>query len=256
MLTKQLMSTLFLFAHPDDEFFCLPIIQREQSFGSHVVCVYLTDGGYNGQSIERRKAETIAALDNYGVNTEDIHFIGAEVGIPDGELHKYLELAHSTLETKCKNLSLQRVFLPAWEGGHQDHDACHAIGVILCSNLGLTYALRQFSLYNGYQCRYLFKVMRALPNNGPVERVNVSLGSALRYLGTVRHYPSQWKTWLGLLPFAALQVLRSRNYVLQMVNVDRIKERPHPGMLLYERRTSVRHEDIATLLGNLQDRLR
>jgi LmbE family N-acetylglucosaminyl deacetylase len=251
MPTDRAASVLFLFAHPDDEFFCLPVIEREQKHGRRAVCIYLTDGGYNGQSVERRKAETLSVLGAYGVDVSDAHFVGADAGIPDGELHKYMHLAYASAKAMCDHLSLERLIFPAWEGGHQDHDTCHAIGIMLCRALGIPNAPKQFPLYNGYRCSHLFKVMYPLPCNGPVEPILVTPKNIVRYLSTVRRYPSQWKTWLGLLPFATIQALRTRKYVLQTVDADRIKERPHPGPLLYERRTPVRHEDVTASINTM-----
>ena len=57
------------------------------------------------------------------------------------------------------------VYLPAWEGGHQDHDAGHLLGLSLAAP-GLR--LRQFPLYQGAGLPGpFFRVMAPLPGNGP-----------------------------------------------------------------------------------------
>ena len=54
----------FVFAHPDDEFACSGVIAGLVKKGDDVRCVYLTDGGHGGQSIERRRKEGHYLLDH------------------------------------------------------------------------------------------------------------------------------------------------------------------------------------------------
>ena len=45
--TKDGASAAFVLAHPDDEYFCLPLIAAEVTGGRAVSIAYLTDGGPN-----------------------------------------------------------------------------------------------------------------------------------------------------------------------------------------------------------------
>lgn len=228
-------SALFVFAHPDDEFFCLPAIRRELSLNRRAVCLYLTDGAYGGQSAQTRMEESTAVLVKRGVAESDIHFIGVQEGIPDGELYLHLELAYEHLRHIALSHVLAGIYCPAWEGGHQDHDACFALCVSLAEVCNVPAPL-QFPLYHAFRALLLFNVMRVLEQNGPAEPIRVSWKEAICNLLTAASYPSQWKTWMALFPFAAVRILATRRYVLQKTSSSRIFERPHEGALLYEKR--------------------
>lgn len=228
-------SALFIFAHADDEFFCLPVIRRAIGQGRKTICAYLTDGAYGGQSAELRMRESTAVLVRLGVSREDIHFIGVDEGIPDGKLYQHPHRAHTELVRLMQGRVLDGIYTPAWEGGHQDHDACYALAVALAKTCQAQLPW-QFALYNGFRAPFLFNVMQALSQNGEPKPIRIGWGEAVRNLLTVASYPSQWRTWLALFPFAAWRILASRCCVLQLASQFRLTERPHEGVLLYEKR--------------------
>lgn len=225
----------FLFAHPDDEFFCSAFLAEEMHAGAEIHCAYLTDGGYGGQSVHRRMNESLRVLNHYGIAVENVHFVGVENNIPDGFLPQHLEKALRELDGALVSRPT-RIYTPAWEGGHQDHDVCHAIALHIatkrsCSNV------YQFALYNGYDTRApWFRVMSPLRENGPVEVLSLSPSDVLQCLANGFAYPSQWRTWAALLPFAAARMVKERRIVRQRASLARLSERPHSGALLYERR--------------------
>lgn len=227
----------FVFAHPDDEFGCLEILQRLVASGDRVVCVYLTDGAYGGQPAEPRVRESQRVLRKLGVRDEDMHFVGVRHGFPDGQLVASLERAYAALLECLEPYDVQILYTMAWEGGHQDHDAAHLLVLYAARELGVKQRVEQFSLYNGAGLPGpLFHVMHPLPENGEVQRFAMSFANRLRYLGLCMAYPSQWKTWLGLLPLVAPKLLFGRGYALQKADIGRLDEKPHAGALLYERR--------------------
>jgi N-acetylglucosamine malate deacetylase 1 len=238
---------LFVLAHPDDEFFCTAFLSDEILAGSEVHCAYLTDGAYGGQSAQRRIDETLSVLARYGVNSTRVHFIGAERGVADGALAQQMSAAWQALRSAVPRAPT-RIYTTAWEGGHQDHDACHAVALRMAKECGCS-DVRQFALYNGYGTRHLFRVMTPMPGNGPSELRYVSLREIARMLMNAFAYPSQWKTWLGLFPFAAWHLLRMRSIGWQRTSDVRIAERPHAGPLLYERRGRARYEDTHAFIS-------
>jgi hypothetical protein len=241
MLTDP-SATLFLLAHPDDEFFCAPFIHDEQKTGRHVICAYLTDGGWGGQSVQQRIDESLAVLARLGVPSGDVHFIGAELFIPDGALAAHMPAAYEAVRGLVG--SNTRIYTTAWEGGHQDHDACHAIGVRLGLQFGLA-EVYQFPLYNAMGVvAPLFSVMLPLAANGPIDGRALTWSERLFFLRNACGYPSQWKTWLGLLPFATARLLKDGRVVRQPAQAGRLRERPHEGALLYERRGNARFADV------------
>lgn len=235
---------LFLFAHQDDEFGVFHVIDACRRRGQRVVCAYLTRGS-NG-SASRRNAESRRVLGYLGVDTQDILFAGDELGIDDTMLYKSLERADAWIEQWFASFEhIERIHVLAWEGGHNDHDALHALAAQVADRLNLLPRLHQFSLYNGYRCPGpFFKVLTPLTANGPIESFRIPLLRRLAYLRLCLQYPSQRMTWVGLFPFVVLHYLTSGRQTLQAVALDRIEERPYAGTLYYEKRNFCRWEEL------------
>jgi len=229
---------LFIFAHQDDEFGVFQKIMDEQRNGRRVFCAYLTDGAFEGSSSLRRNRESLAILTKLGVQEEDIFFAGHTLSIPDAGLPDHLALAIEWIDNWLHRFQVvSAIYLPAWEGGHHDHDALHAIGVIVAAESGLMEVVRQFPLYNGYKCGgSLFRVLLPLPMNGDLEVIKVPWANRLRFLRYCLSYPSQAITWVGLFPFVLLHYVFYGTQVLQTVSPERIRNRPHSGPLYYEKR--------------------
>ncbi|MEO6292397.1 MAG: PIG-L family deacetylase [Burkholderiaceae bacterium] len=229
---------LFLFAHQDDEFGVFQKILDEQRLGRRVYCAYLTSGAFPGYSPEHRNLESLAVLAKLGVRAEDVTFAGEALCIPDGALPEQLRKANRWITNwLISTPQVAAIYLPAWEGGHHDHDALHALGVMAAKKYDKLSIVKQFSLYNGYQCGGpLFRVLLPLPMNGPLEVIKVSWVNRLRFLRYCLSYPSQMVTWFGLFPFVMLHYLFYGTQMLQGVAIERIYIRPHMGPLYYERR--------------------
>lgn len=200
-------------------------------------CAYLTDGGYGGQSTQVRMRETIRALSLLGVKTSFVHFLGSEHDFHDGALHTQLMAAADALdELFMDSNGFESMYLPAWEAGHQDHDAVHLLGECLAHVRGVS-NLRQFPLYHGADLPGpLFRVLSPLPQNGPVDVYRASMIERMQAIRLCLLYRSQWRTWIGLLPFFAWKMLMHGEFPVQPVNGARLSEPPHSGKPLYERR--------------------
>lgn len=260
MLTETTLvqpSALFLFAHQDDEFGVFQKIMDEQRNGRRVFCAYLTDGAFEGKSSLRRNRESLAVLTKLGVQEEDIFFAGHTLAIPDGSLPDHLKIASEWIGNWLASYQMvTAIYLPAWEGGHHDHDALHAVGVIVAERAGLIEVVRQFPLYNGYKCGGpLFRVLLPLPMNGDLEVIKLPWANRLRFLRYCLSYPSQMITWLGLFPFALLHYVFYGTQVLQPVSRERIRHRPHSGSLYYERRQFYTWGKMADRLFEYQSKL-
>jgi LmbE family N-acetylglucosaminyl deacetylase len=90
-----------------------------------------------GASRNERDNESRVCLMRLGVEEEQIIFLGTESRIPDGHLVNHLEQCFWSLVEKTKNHAFAEIYTPAWEGGHQDHDAAFLIGLALARRLGL-----------------------------------------------------------------------------------------------------------------------
>lgn len=235
---KKQATALFFFAHQDDEFGVFQKIVDEQRNGNRVCCAYLTDGGFGGVSPTRRNLESLSVLRQLGVKEQDVVFAGQTLGISDGRLNEYLEPAGNWVSSWISGFShVISVYVPAWEGGHHDHDALHAIVVSFAEKNNCLDCVRQFSLYNSYGCvGPLFRVLSPLPMNGSIEALSIPWVHRLQFLRYCLCYPSQAMTWIGLFPFVAFRYLTSGVQVLQPVSVERTYVRPHEGALYYEKR--------------------
>lgn len=231
-------AALFLFAHQDDEFGVFQKIIDEHRSGRRIFCAYLTTGVSAGQSSVRRNSESLAVLTQLGVQAIDVIFAGQALSIPDGGLPDHLQVAGDWIENRLANCQpLAAIYLPAWEGGHHDHDALHAIGAMGASKAGLLAIVRQFSLYHGCGSRgLLFRVLLPLSANGAFQVSRVSWSDRFRFLRYCLSYPSQTGSWLGLFPFVLLHFVFQGTQSVQPVSLLRIRQRPHNGPLYYERR--------------------
>lgn len=238
-------TACFLFAHPDDEFAVTALISDRVRAGIQVSCVYLTDGAFAGQSPIRRRVETLAALARLGVVEGDVYFLGEKESIPDGSLHLHLERALGALSaSKAATGVPSELFCPAWEGGHQDHDCVHLIALALDAQMALD-RVRQFSIYHGAGLRGpFFRVMDPLPENGPTEDRSCTLGERLSQVLFCLNYPSQWKTFMGLLPGVAWHMLTDGRFRVQRLDARRVLSSLHSGPPLYERRGFMTEKDF------------
>jgi LmbE family N-acetylglucosaminyl deacetylase len=230
---------LFLFAHQDDEYGVYPLLEHAVARGEAVKVIYLTSGTLDGRRSERRNGESTGVLSSIGIPEHDIHFLGADLHFPDSKLFQHVEPAAQAVSAILQNNADRptRIFTPAWEGGHQDHDATYIIACYLAQAFNCLDASRQFPLYNGRGLPgILWHTFMPLPENGPVESFRLSWRARLRYLRLCIHYRSQWPTWLGLYPMYALRLFTSGKQFLQPLRTDRLNCTPHPGRLLYERR--------------------
>lgn len=246
------MQSLFLFAHPDDEFGCYESIRIDIELGKDVLCVFMTDGGYDGQSPERRNLESTKVLSLLGVKTSNIIYLGLFSGIQDGLLpYKLFDASAALLNALSGYENIDKIYVPAWEGGHQDHDAVHIIGVELNEIFfEAKNGLWQYSIYHGEGLKGpFFHVLKPLRNNGPCVIQKMPFLRRMGYLRLCLKYPSQWKTWMGLYPFVAYRLIFDGCYRLQLVRGIDYSRRPHAGRLLYERRGAFSYENFFVLLS-------
>jgi LmbE family N-acetylglucosaminyl deacetylase len=244
-------AALFLFAHQDDEFGVFERIAALRRQGVRVACAYLTDGQTASASADRRNAESLAVLARLGVPAHEVRFAGQELGIGDARLPLHLDAAARWIDAWLdSHPAIEAIYAPAWEGGHHDHDALHALTVLLAARRGLAPRTRQFSLYQASGLPGpLFRVLAPLPGNGPAERLPLAWGARLRHLRLCLCYPSQRGTWIGLFPFVALHYLLRGVEQVQPVAPRRLGERPHVGPLYYEKRRFFTWERMAAALG-------
>jgi hypothetical protein len=74
---------------------------------------------------------------------------------------------------------------------------------------------------------------------GEIRTHRLSLAEGIRLALLPLAYPSQWRSCLGLLPGAFLQLALLRRESSKRASLEATRQRPHEGRLFYERRFGV-----------------
>jgi LmbE family N-acetylglucosaminyl deacetylase len=221
-------ACIVLLPHADDEAFVLPEIAVLYA-DVRVDFILLTKHCNHPIRLE----ESRNALRRMGYGDRQLYdFQTAD----DGRLLYALAATESKLRVwieaqKCHTF---HVISPAWEGGHQDHDACFLIAQQLQRIYGDRCKLRNFWLYNGLGTSgKFFRVAR--PCGNAAIPGNITWKMAVRSLGLVWAYPSQIKAWVALgAGFIWLRLWRRTLNISAPFEWGPLKA-PHAGTLLYER---------------------
>ena len=231
---------IYLLAHQDDEFFCLPYIRKQIHCREEVLVIFLTNGRFGGVTSEERNKESLKTFIDLGVDVKNVIFLGEYLEIQDGQLHRGVGKVIAMLDKKLAMTKINKVIFPCFEGGHQDHDS---ISYIVAHSRVFDHAkLLQFPLYNAYMIvRPLFRVYKtinaqSLSGEGFTYKI-----SDLKYM---LNYKSQKRSFLGLGPFIIGRLFFQRHVNLVNFRADYIDKRPHEGALLYERRTELTYEEL------------
>ncbi len=235
-------------AHCDNEFFIYSYIARMAKEGQLIHCVFTTNGVNSGADPAGRIEESRKALAAAGVPAEALWDLGLRLDIPDRSSFCHLRRLYDACLPMVTERGIDEIVLPAWEGGHVDHDTAHLLGQAVARRFPKA-SVFEFSLYNRFRApRGLFRVMNPIPNNGqPVRRTKLSFREGWRSFLALRHYPSQWKYFIGLGPeaFLKLAVLRREILTVCPPGAHDYRTRPHPGPLFYERANELKFRDFA-----------
>ncbi len=194
-LEKDLSISLFLFPHQDDEYFVSPFLHQEQ-LGAH--CFFLTNGQGHGIPEVVRNNESRRMLQRLNVVHTQLHFLPSTLQVSDKDLSNSLSGVFEWIVSETKAYKVKKIFCPACEGGHPDHDAAYLLGLALSKTFGAkVYA---YATYGGHGLPYpLFSAMH-LSKDSSKSHMKLSFRKRFFYSILFLFYPSQWKTWLGLAP--------------------------------------------------------
>lgn len=246
-------AALVLLPHQDDEFGVFALLDRNVREGVTTLCVYLTDGGGNNVPPARRDAESRAVLKKIGIADEHILVVelADSVRARDGLLVDALLPTLNALLQMLKDVPIDVVYTPAWEGGHPDHDAAALIAAAFTTEREIE-EIWQFSLYNSYRARrFPFKVFNPIPTAGDITEIPLSTSDTIRYVRYCLTYRSQVKTFAALLPLVAYRLVKDRHQSLQRVSSSQFCGKPHQGRLLYERRNWLSWTDFESRAASL-----
>ncbi len=205
--------------------------------------VWFTSGGL---SPRRRQAESHRAMEILGVPRQNL----LEMGLPDGHL---LDCLGEVVRRLVDLMAVRRpasVFVPAFEGGHPDHDSLQLAAAAAISRVDWEVnrqpALFEFPLY--HRSGGGIAVGDFLPGGGAAFKTALKLKDRLLKQRLARIYRSQR---LILYPLLALKggpmMMNRRGEPYRLVPPGRDYTRPpHPGRLAYEFYTRRRFKEFAS----------
>ncbi len=222
---------MLLVAHQDDETVCAGLLQRLLA----PIVVFATDGapadesfwhGYSSRANYGllRRTEAQAAL--FMLNVSQVEFLNdyAPPGLEfrDQQLFRALPEAFEAVSALVRRYRPGALLVPAYEGGHPDHDSCSFLGALLRRRLGIP--VWEMPLYNRSNGGEL-KCQEFRLRNGTERGVMLSRAERQLREKMIATYASQDDL---------------QNYVSAGVELFRpqaeydYSQRPHPGTVNYE----------------------
>ncbi|MBV8200136.1 MAG: PIG-L family deacetylase [Acidobacteria bacterium] len=257
MMTAR--RVLILAPHPDDEVVaCAIAAMRARAAGARLFVLYLTTGvperaahwpwqhpGYRGR-IGRRRAEAESAARLLGLQPAEFRTT------PSRWLRADLGAAARDLDREIARHDADALWVPAFEGGHQDHDAANALAAGVASRLPV-WEFAEYNLGGGRIRSNAFAVER-----GGEILIEATPAEAERKRHALACYASE----RGNLR----QVGPEREACRPLAEYD-YAARPHPGRLFRERfqwlpfrhprvdfdRSAAVYHDIAAWVAARQD---
>jgi len=230
-----------LLPHPDDEVFCLHILQYFQDYIFSFI--YLTNGSPTNElkSAQIREIESRRAIELISTRAEIFNY-GLITGLADGKLARQfskddLKKLNDFIGQGLKPCAF---ISPILEGGHQDHDAAFIITENLCRSWEAEHYT--FPLYSSSHLPFpFFRTMKRSQGSTSFHLTFTSRQNLVRLtLKLIKIYESQKRTWVGLtLPVLFHYALSAPiHFINQTRSVEHIKK------FLYESRG---HETRDTL---------
>jgi hypothetical protein len=251
-----LNSYLFLFPHQDDEIGVFHELEYacQQDKNLSVTCVFITDGGIHGF---RRQAESRHVLTKFGIAADNIQFVGANLGVIDSKAPDSIETIVNHLACVIQKTNPERVYFPAWEGGHQDHDSIHLATHVACDLTGFVGERLVYPLYTAANAGIgFFSFGRPPINCTAVFERKLTFRQGWRYFLLLLNYPSQWASLIPLSPMIFLMFVVRRRCFIGVSEMSVAPARPpHDGILLYERRGKYSWELFVEKIGPIFTRL-
>jgi LmbE family N-acetylglucosaminyl deacetylase len=221
--------TMILVAHPDDETGgCAGLLQRLHDS----LVVYATDGAPEDEFFWGAfgSQRSYAALRRYEAATalsiarvEKFKFLSDDAdGLFDQRLYRALPRAFAALTRVIMRHQPDTLLVPAYEGGHPDHDACSFLGSLARTHLGLN--VWEMPLYHRSDQGALV-TQRFRRNYGSERMLHLTRLELQRRQSMIHRYSSQRD--LGRYVTAQVEYYRPQ----PQYNYSRP---PHPGKVNYE----------------------
>jgi hypothetical protein len=242
-------NVLVVVAHQDDEVFIVTRLRQHILSGDSIYLLW-TAASYQGDSeyAETRVTESLHAMERLGVKSSNCSFLK----FPDGQTHKHVKEIIHRISILINDVRPKTIYVPAFEGGHIDHDIANFAVAKAINDLDYTVEIYEFPLYSAYNTpRILPFTMRSFPSTLSTEcRVLDDVGYQF-VLDFWNQYPSQhfplgW--YLAIRPgqfrtfgIEYLRPMKWHNYL----------QTPSEGAVGYERFLKVKFQDFREAVGDL-----
>ncbi len=220
-------------AHPDDEIFIAGALQRHAQAGATLSGIWITSGDGRGGR-DRREAELHLAMDLLGLARENRHL----PRFPNRGLLPLVLQAAQWLDDAFRRLHPDLIYVPAYEGGHIEHDVLNRITHWAWLRRCPEAACFEFPLYNrtGPALMRGWRVNDFPPERENVRHIPLRREQLCRKFSLMRVYRSQW---VDMLPFRLLmpggKYLRRGEPCAPLPLERDYSMPPHSGTLNYER---------------------
>lgn len=244
-------TAVFVLAHPDDDIFVLPMLMQYKK--THKLVVFFTTDTTQDYG-NRRISEAKKAMEFLGVH--QVHFAGTEATAKDGLTIEQADVLMTSLESIVTNSNTDTLVTHVLEGGNPDHDLAFAISAIVKLRAEKKIDFIAVPFYRRHDLSWVPYVVNSKVKNMKGAIFHISFKSFISIPLFCRHYISQIKVLLALIPFLLIQIIRRRgllyysstdiNDYIQNLPKNLMIERqyPHDSAMFYEQLLTLwkRHE--------------
>ncbi len=226
-------KVLLVVAHQDDDAFIVSRLRHHVLAGDSVFVLWTAyttfpDTGAGNTRI-REAREAMALL---GIPPSCYSFLR----FPDGETDLYACAIAKHIRDLVLRIRPAVVYVPAFEGGHIDHDIAHVATVFALKEAHWECAVREFPIYSAFHfVPFLPFVFRNLPDTPATDCRELSgeeYSFVLRYWATYRSQQFPLDPFMALLP--GHRIVFGREYIRDVPAYDYLKE-PDGGPIAYGR---------------------
>lgn len=219
---------MFVFAHQDDEMAYFAMMKKLVERGYRIKILWITDGGASAPPDVRRN-ESREALSLIGIKEDSLIFWD----YPDGKSIYYPREIVDRLTVIMRRIKPQALFVPAYEGGHPDHDFAHFAAVTAAKRMSYPLKIFEAPLYNKYNA-LIVAFNQFIPAETPTLYTYMTRCEVLLKLRAFLTYRSQfWGTVLPALIFGGPRLFEPKEPYRKKPSWNYLNP-PHEGELYYE----------------------
>ena len=220
MADTPVRRALFVMAHPDDEFGIFGRLLQLRDQGAELWCVWTIGGN------AVRDAEATRAMADVGIPESRLRFLRVGgLGTAQSVGQAVQELSGFLAAHPC-----DEIYVPAFEGGHAQHDLSHFAAVQSAERAAAASRVYEYPLYNLAGGR--INLFRLPPGTAPVSGITLDPQRVAYLRGLTRYYPSQrhiTEGFLRFMPYSWQSQPRWRAVAARDYSVP-----PYPGLLWHD----------------------